>query len=786
MIDRKSLKTLELDKILDRVSKFACTERGKQAILNTVPYETVEQCIRSLNFTQEAYNVMYFHGVYPTLAIDDISEALLIAEKLSMLSMGDLLRVAGVLRVSRNLKIAILKVDGSIPMLKNVCGELFAAQTLEQDITNAIISDTEMSDNASPALASIRRNIKKANDRLRDKLNSYIVSSEYSKYLQDNIVTMREDRYVIPVKAEARGQIQGLIHDRSASGQTVYIEPIAIVEMNNELRSLMIDEQKEIEKILRAFTLRVSEIVKELRRNYDIIVDLDVVFSKAIYSRDIKGIRPNIDANGIIDIRKGRHPLIDRSRVVPITLTLANDFDILLITGPNTGGKTVTLKMTGLFCLLGMCGIFISAEEDSTIGFYPQLFCDIGDEQSIEQNLSTFSSHVSNQVDILNRLDKKTLILLDELGAGTDPEEGASLAVAITDYIHKHGAKSVITTHYSPLKEYSYSTERVENACMDFDPDTFEPTYHLIIGVPGTSNALEIANRLGMKSEVIMNAKNGISREKQSFEEVLQSADMTRRRAEEQLEKYKQLSSELERKKEEYESAKKELTETKERLAVNARKEVKRLTENALIEVNSIMDELKTILDKPDQSSFFKAAKLRKKIDELNVEEDPESDKPEMVDETPQVGDAVFVLTLNATAILAEINKNGEYLIKFGGIKTRVRKKDIKKLKKQPEPKKENIYQKKTPASRGLINPKIETEINLIGQTCDEAIYNLEQFLDKCALTGVKEVRIIHGKGTGKLRSAVWDFLKECNIIDYRLGKTGEGAEGVTIATLSK
>ena len=782
MIDEKTVITLEFDKILERLASYSFSEKGKERVLALRPFDTPTQCRSELDKTDEAYKLMYNLGVFPSFSLCDVSDCLTRAEKNSMLTMGELLRVADLLRISENVKASVLKADGSFNYLKTYAYDIYPAVSLERDIKNWILSENEMSDNASPELATIRRNIKKANERLRDKLNSFITSSEYSKVLQDNIITMRDERYVIPVKSDARSAVKGLIHDQSASGQTVYIEPLAIVEMNNELRTLAIEEQREIEKILRQLTARVGMDAKAFLRNFEILTEMDVIFARATYSHEINGVYPALNTEGRIDIKKGRHPLIDKKKVVPITLNLGKSFDILLITGPNTGGKTVTLKMTGLLTLMGMSGIFIPANEGSEIGFYNNVFCDIGDDQSIEQNLSTFSSHISNTVDILNRTDKSSLLLFDELGAGTDPEEGAALAVAVTDYIKQSGAKAVITTHYSALKEYSYSTDRVENACMDFNPQTFEPTYNLIIGIPGTSNALEIAKRLGMKPEIIAVAKNGITREKASFEEVLQSADFARRKAEEEAERFKLNADRLEAEKENLEKEKQALVQTRERLNTNARKEVKRMTQNALEEVNAILEELKGILDNPQQGSFFQAAKLRKKIENLNVEEEREKDAPDTVDDPPEVGDTVFVATLNTTAVLCEINKNGEYLIKLGSIKTHVRKKDVKKLKNQPAPKK--IEQKQAKSMRGLNNAPLVTEINLIGQTCDEAIYNLEKFIDNCKISGIKEVRIIHGKGTGRLRAAVWEYLNKEQVVSYRFGKYGEGGDGVTIATL--
>lgn len=782
-MDKKVFSALEYDKIAARIAAHTVSERGKAAILSMEPADNSETARVLLQKTAEADRIMYEFNVFPSFGIDDITDSLMLAEKQSMLSIPELLKVARVLRVSRVVKNSIIKLNAEIPHIRDYAKEIFIANELEENISSAIINESELSDNASPALYAVRRAIRKANERLREKLNSYITSPEYSKYLQDNIVTQRGDRYVIPVKSEARSSVKGLIHDQSASGQTVYIEPLAVVEMNNELKVLKLDEEREIERILREFTSRVGLDAKKIAANCDIITELDIIFAKAVYSREIRAKLPIINDKCIIDIKKGRHPLIDKDKVVPITIRLGSDFDILLITGPNTGGKTVTLKLTGLLVLMALSGLFIPAEEGSEIGFFTQIFSDIGDEQSIEQNLSTFSSHVKNIVSILERLDNKTLVLLDELGAGTDPEEGAALAVSITDYLLRKNIPAVITTHYSLLKEYSYTTERVENACMDFNPDTYEPTYKLIIGVPGTSNALEIARKLGLKAEIIQRAEGNLTAEKISFEEVLQSADMTRRRAEDELENYKRLSADLEAEIKQLKQEKNALSVTREKLNLNAKREVKRMVDNALTEVNEIIAELKNILDNPTDGSYFEAAKLRKRIEEINLEEEDEIDMPSLSEEPPAEGDRVYVDTIHDTAILDKITKSGEYIVRIGNIKTTVKRKDIKKLKRQED---NSIAAPAKPekSPRGLQNEKIVREINLLGQTVDEAIYNLSRFIDDSTLNGVDEIKVIHGMGTGRLKLGILSYLNGANVVSYREGGYGEGSRGVTVVRL--
>ena len=682
----KAVKSLDLDKILSAVAMCAGSERGKELILSAEPSGDL-LCVSELQKqTDEAFYAMNSCNCYPSFEVDEITECIVRAKKLSVLTMGELLKIARLLRLTRNLKNSIAKLEEKkAPMITAMANRLFLQNTLAEEIDRSIFSETEMNDCASERLSAIRREIKRNGERLRAKLNSYISTPEYQKALQDNVVTMRGDRYVIPVKKEFKGAIHGLVHDRSASGATLYVEPMAIVEMNNELKMLLADEKAEIERILREFTSRVAVISDELLADYEIITTLDVIFARASYAIQTHSTRPILNARGYVDIKKGRHPLIDREKVVPVSVRIGKEYTVLLITGPNTGGKTVSLKLVGLFVLMAECGLYLPAEEESEISVFDHVFCDVGDEQSIEQSLSTFSSHIKNIVDILREYNERSLILLDELGAGTDPDEGAALAVCITDRIRKSGAKAIITTHYGKLKEYSYSTDGVENASMDFDPDTYEPTFHLIIGIPGTSNALQIAERLGLDAEIIKEAKGKVGAERVKFDEVLISADQARRAAEAEKEAEKRLNDELREERRALQDEKNKLLLIREKLAASVRSEVKRKVSEALEEVNEILAELKKLLEAPQPKDYFEAAKLRKRIEEIanHTAEDEELTEPELVGGVAEVGDEIYIKKIGRIALVTGIKRNGgDYIVKVGNFTTTVKRNAAQKVKK--------------------------------------------------------------------------------------------------------
>ena len=680
-----SVKSLELDKILSAVALCAGSEKGKERILGTEPSGDL-LTVRSLqNETEEAYYAMNSCNCYPSFEVDEITECVMRAKKLSMLTMGELLKIARLLRLTKNLKNSIAKLDPErAPILTAFANRLYLQNSLAEEIDRSIFSETEMNDCASDKLAAIRREIKRNGERLRAKLNSYISMPEYRNALQDTLVTMRGDRYVIPVKREFKGAINGLVHDRSASGATLYVEPMAIVEMNNELKMLLADEKAEIDRILREFTTRVAVIADELLSDYEIIVSLDVIFARAAYAIETRATLPILNQRGYINIKKGRHPLIDKDRVVPVSLSLGKEYSVLLITGPNTGGKTVSLKLAGLFVLMAECGLYLPAEEESEVSVFEQVFCDVGDEQSIEQSLSTFSSHIKNIVEIMSRYNERSLVLLDELGAGTDPDEGAALAVCITERIRKSGAKAIITTHYSKLKEYSYSTDGVENASMDFNPETYEPTFHLIIGIPGTSNALQIAARLGLDPELISEAKAAVGDNRVNFDEVLQSADQARRAAETEREAEKRLNDELRAEKRALEEEKNRLFVQREKIAATVKQEVKRRVGESLEEVNDILAQLKKLLEDPQPRDYFEAAKLRKQIEEIANREDVEDEDvaPDLVGGVADVGDEVYIKKIGKIALVTGLKRNGDYVVKIGNFTTTVKRSAAQKVKK--------------------------------------------------------------------------------------------------------
>lgn len=781
-MNERTLRTLEYDKILEKAAAFAYSKNAKEAVKNIKPFTDAEDIKRALNETEEADIILFEHAINPSLNFDDVTQAIERAEILSMLSMGELLRIERVLRVARALQGQILNVpDERIVLLKQKASEIFTDKRLEDDIDKSIISDTEMSDNASTNLKNIRGKMKKIAENIKSKLLNYVNGSAYSKYMQDNIITVRNDRYVVPLKSEYKGIIPGLIHDQSASGATIYVEPMVIVELNNDLKTCMLEEAAEIDKILRAFTVRVGNEADAIKSTFEIITDLDVIFAKAQYANATKSVKPVINKSGKIDIRKGRHPLIPAEKVVANDVRVGSDFNLLLITGPNTGGKTVCLKLTGLLVIMAMSGFFVPALY-ADIAVFDNVFCDIGDEQSIEQNLSTFSSHMKNTVNIINALTENTLVLFDELGAGTDPTEGAGLALNISRYVLSKGAKGVITTHYNELKEYAVVTDGVQNASMDFDPTTYSPTYKLIIGAPGASNALLIAEKLGLKKEIIDATRNGISGDKFEFENVLLSLEKSRKEAEVMLDEARKAKEKAQEELSAAEKEKEKLFAQRERLNVSVKKETKRLVDEAMDEANDIIQELRALLDDPDESTIFRAQKLRKSLKKYVINEENEfKGMSEEEDGDIAVGDRVLVISLNSEGEVAKLNPvKGEAKVKLGKIETNVKLDNLRRLKKTAK-KAEKI--KTAPTKMTLYNEQVSPEINLIGMNSEEALYALEEYIDKCLRVHLGEIRIIHGYGEGILRKAVQNYLKgRKEIVSFRDGNFSEGGKGVTIA----
>ena len=682
MFDQKSLTTLEYPKILDRLATFAQSQGGKKKASELVPYEKIADALHALNETAEADRVLFEYSLSPSFAVDDIGDILVKAKKGATLAIPDIMKVGRSLRVSRRLKYTIDKVK-DCPLLADMAMGLFENETLEKKIFDAFLSETEVADNASNELRAIRIRIRKLNDNVRSKLQLFITSPQYSKYLQDNIITVRGDRYVIPVKSDCKGTIPGLVHDQSASGSTLFVEPMQIVELNNELKVELVNEQLEIEKILRNFSNQIEGCADGITYSYNTVVDMDMVFAKAQLAREYKATKPELNEDGVIDIRAGRHPLIDQKKVVPVSLALKKDEKMLLITGPNTGGKTVTLKLVGLFTLMAMSGLFIPAKS-ANLSIFDGVYSDIGDEQSIEQSLSTFSSHIKNTIGILDVITDKSLVLSDELGAGTDPGEGAALAVSIAEYLLRVGAKSFITSHFNDLKEFSLVTKGVVAASMEFDSNTFCPTYKLVMGAIGSSNALAIAKKLGLSDEIIENAKSKISVEKRQFDNVLTAAEKTRMKAAELVSEASIDRENAAKALKDAEIEKKRIEEKREKLDESIRKETKRLIENSVEEANDILEQIKEILNKPqvEDKDLFEARKLKKQLENMTADYEKEAVVEDVKDDSPlKIGDNVFVKSLQKKGKLTSINQRGEAVVAFGKLTTKVKKDDYYKVK---------------------------------------------------------------------------------------------------------
>ncbi len=758
---------------MQAVSSFAVSSVAKSKVLKLTPAETAEQARTLLDETRQAYDLFQYETSYD-LAVDDVSEICSLARVGSCLSMGQLLQIMRILRTSRSLQSALM-IDYGIDtsLLRAKAYALYTDKELENDIDFAILSEEEMNDKASTELYNIRKKIKSINADIKQKLQSYTKSGEMSKYLQDSIVTLRGDRYVIPVKQEYKSFVSGIVHDQSATGATLFVEPMAIVQLNNALREATLEEKAEIQRILQAFTDRISPNAAKIVVSQDTVSDIDVIFSKVKYALENKCTLPVMNDNGVVNLKKARHPLLNKDKVVPISIKLGDEYDIIVITGPNTGGKTVTLKTVGLLCAMAMTGLFIPCQEESEVSFYKDILCDIGDEQSIEQNLSTFSGHITNLRDILNIAERGNLVLIDEVGAGTEPNEGTALALAVTEFLRKSGAKCVITTHYGKLKEYSLTTDRVENASMEFDIQTLAPTYRLIMGVPGSSNAIAIASKLGLRQDVIDFARSNVSDEKLAFERVIQNADEIRK---------------------DYERKLAELVEEKRLLlAEKAREEARKIVAKAKADAGELIGEIKEILsrDVVSDKDLFAARAAAKKIGDIDISDDKNQEEVviftgDKVDfDKLKVGDTAYSKKLNVQVRITEIRSKSRIKVKCGNMTTEVSADDLYYAKTEINKKAARFQRGKSDSKTKINTRSINNELNVIGQTVDEAIANVDAFIDSAVLAGLSQLWIIHGMGTGKLRAGLHEhFRKHPNVAEFRLGAYGEGESGVTVITL--
>lgn len=788
-MNEKTLRVLEYNKIKALLLEKAESQLGRELINGVKPRTNMDDILTLLDETDEALSILINRGSPPLFGIHNIGPEVRRAEIGGSLTPGALLKVSDSLRVSRSLK-EFIKDDksdkaSSYPIIEGLIRDLRVFKSLEDEINNAIISENEISDNASNTLRSIRRQILGKNEAIRSKLNSIINSQTHKKYLQDSIVTIREGRFVIPVKQENRGNIPGLVHDISSSGATVFVEPMAVVELNNELRELEIKERDEIARILAELSSMVAAEADAILNNQSILQYLDFVFAKGKLALDMKATKPSLNDRGFINIKKARHPILDVENVVPIDIYLGDEFTSLVITGPNTGGKTVTLKTVGLLTLMAQSGLHIPADYNSEIAVFDQIFADIGDEQSIEQSLSTFSSHMTNIVDILNNVGPNSLVLFDELGAGTDPTEGAALAMSILDHLLKMQVRTIATTHYSQLKLYALTTENVRNASVEFDVETLRPTYRLLIGVPGKSNAFEISRRLGLQDYIISYARDLISQENIEFEDVLQAIERDRIKTEESREEAERLKKEIEDLREDLAKEKEKTRRMREDIIRKAKEEARDILQEAKIQSDLIISELRDISRQVDREKNrrIQEAKdmLSSQIDELDnfLVKDLLNVKSKKPPKNLKIGETVEVLSLNQKGeVLSRPDENGNVTVQVGIMKVNVHISTLRRTSGEVEAKQEK-------KSKTLISSKsktIKNELDIRGRTIEEAILELDKYIDDSYLAGFKEVYIIHGKGTGALREGLQSYFKQHRLIkSHRIGKYAEGGTGVTV-----
>ena len=784
----KSMKKLELDAVLERLAASATSEEAKTRCRALQPLSDAEDIRRLLAQTTAACSMITLKGAPGFQDVREVASSLERADRGGCLTPAELLRIAGVLRCIRNVK-AYFNSDSTQSVLDVYFQELSPNRYLEDKITNSVLSEEEIADAASSELADIRRHMRIQSAKVKESLQKIISSPSYAKYLRDPIITLRGDRYVVPVKSEYKSEIPGLIHDVSSTGSTFFIEPMSAVNANNALRELLIREKKEIERILAELSAEAASFRESICHSYEMLITLDVIFAKAKYSLRIDGMEPEIRENASIELVRARHPLIDKKTVVPVSVRLGTDFDTLIITGPNTGGKTVTLKTLGLLTLMAECGLHIPADHGSAVSVFERVLADIGDEQSIEQSLSTFSAHMKNIVQIVSECDGATLVLFDELGAGTDPAEGAALATALIEFCRQCGSRVAATTHYAELKLYAMRTDGVMNASCEFDVETLRPTYRLLIGIPGKSNAFAISKRLGLSDIIIDKARSLVNENDRNFEDVLNQLEQQRQQMENAKLEAERLRLETEQMKEKSEAYYDEIKCEREKAVRSARAEAQRIIDDARRTSNEVAEELKQLRkqmkDGADvQGSNAKQAELRRK---LNEAEDALTDrqKPQVRLEPTRaikVGDTVELLRFGTKAQVLSIQKDGSYELQAGIMKITARPDEVYLIEETKQQAKKIIERTK----REFRSAGASTELDLRGMTADEAVATLAVFLDNAMLANLSSVRIIHGKGTGVLRKAVQDELKHNRAVKrYRLGVYGEGEDGVTIAELA-
>ena len=783
----KSLLKLELDQVLEQLAACAGSQGGKQACLRVRPSSDLEDVNLMLEQTTAASNLCTRKGNPVFGDVTDVSESLERADRGGSLQPVELLRIAGVLRCARNIK-GYVSEDDQSTVLDTLFNALTPNKYLEDKIFGAILSEEEIADNASPALADIRRHMRIQAGKIRDSLQKIISSPAYSKFLREPIITIRQGRYVVPVKSECKNDIPGLVHDVSGTGSTYFVEPMSAVNANNALRELELKEKKEIERILAELSAEAAAHAEDINLDYSMLVQLDVIFAKAKLGYRMRAWAPIMNDRGRVELRNARPPLIDPKVVVPISLRLGTDFDSMIITGPNTGGKTVTLKTIGLLTLMAECGLHIPAGDGSTLSTFDAILADIGDEQSIAQSLSTFSSHMRTIVDVVAQCDDRTLVLFDELGAGTDPAEGAALAMAIIEFCRKMGSCVVATTHYAELKLYAMRTKGVINASCEFNVETLRPTYKLLIGIPGKSNAFAISRKLGLSEDILKEADDLVGKNDKDFEDVLSQLEQQRQQMEAARMEAERLKRETESIKKQSEQATAQLQKEKDKALEAARKEAQKIIEDARFAANAASEELKALRKQLQTSADAsninqRQAEIRRNLNEM--EDKIRAAQPKVERPAPKrgilVGDTVELLKLGTKANVLAINKDGTYQLQAGILKLTAKENEIYLLEN------ENPYQTKggRPAHSGreMKLTAMAQEVDLRGMDAVEAICVLDNYLDSAMRGNLHSVRIIHGKGTGVLRNAVHQSLRKNKFIKtFRLGVYGEGEDGVTIA----
>lgn len=788
-MNKKVLKTLEYNKIIDRLSDCACSELGKEKCRKLEPISDLNKIKNLQKETADALSLVWQKGSVSFSGLHDISASLKRLEIGSALGAGELLKISSLLKIALRVKTFARKedADGEPNSLDQLFDSIEPLSNLNSEITGCILSEDEIADDASANLKNIRRQIKITNDRIHSQLNSIINSQSGRTYLQDALITMRDGRYCVPVKQEYRSAVPGMIHDQSSTGSTLFIEPMAVVNLNNTLRELASKEADEIQVILANLSILCAEHLYELKTDMDILAELDFIFARAILAKNMKASEPIFSNNKHINIKQGRHPLLDPHKVVPIDIHLGKDFTLLIVTGPNTGGKTVSLKTVGLLTLMGQSGLHIPAFEGSMLAVFNEVFADIGDEQSIEQSLSTFSAHMVNTVNILNEADENSLVLFDELGSGTDPVEGAALGISILSFLKNIGTRTMATTHYSELKLFALSTDGVENACCEFNVETLRPTYKLLIGIPGKSNAFAISSKLGLPDYIIDDAKKRIDSENEKFEDVIAKLEESKLTIEKDREEIAAYKSQIKSLKRDYELKNKRLDEQREKIITKAREEAVDILKDA----KELADESIRTINQGSKSHNTKAmeksrSKLGSKLKEnqsglsMKASTAKKKHKPSEF----KIGTGVKVLSLNLKGTISTLpNANGDVNVQMGILNSKVNISDLEIID-EPDVKAPGLVRSSTGKIKMDKAKNVKMELNLIGKTVDEAIFELDKYLDDAYIAHLPQVYIIHGKGTGALRSAIQNHLKNLSYVkSYRNGEHGEGGAGATVVT---